>query len=632
MRDQSTPDTPAEPARDGATPARPGTVATVRACVVVPLCFPAHEGGLHGRIADLLARTLPTGNGSPSHMWEVDNGRVDTLYSLEPSIRQLVCPLPEDSLRAPAARAVPAAAGAVPAAAGPAAGAARNSGSTAAVGNPPERAWRNTTERRIVAAARRGEEWSAVALRLSSAPLALLAAPYVGTGKRRVPLGDLIRAHLMLFPLDTGALIVEVEISEEYSDLESASCEVADRLARAVALDDGQADGKASRKRGWSFGDPHETDTVARDAQVDRLPAALQNAFPRRTSIVDTGEHDGERVSTAVGCATLRDLADWLCDPAPTAGSGLVSLPRGGTSAVTQTLLLWPDPVDDAATIDRSLLRLARRRGDANDPPALPIDEALDTRWSASARRHLLVSRDGVAAISVATATAPQVERDNWPSSFIDGYGWLYGHCWAERLTLSQLALRTSAFVAKVPLDSATIDEDTREEAQKLVHLLVRYSATLVGDDPGGHHDLARFFRAVRRALGTPDQLEEIRAEVRELADLVEKGYERRMVELQQQRADSADELNRLVSVVGIAGAVAATITGVFGMNTAGLAGLGSWIPAVLLAGTATWAAAAWRNPSLGPRLGGAKAARQLKASSADGRTKQLPPATRGGA
>ncbi len=223
----------------------------------------------------------------------------------------------------------------------------------------------------------------------------------------------------------------------------------------------------------------------------------------------------------------------------------------------------------------RQLAFCLRRGYDPDRYPVGPEDRPDEVFWP-RAGRNIGVAREGVASLG---------DPEDWvefPNRFATVYSRLALHALAERASLSTLSRRISA-IAHANWEGADAEANLRKGAREAT----RYTLTMVMEDPGGLTDHAHFFRSAREALGTPEQLEEVREEIRELLSTVGADADRQRADETHVRDERERTFQRRISKVGAYASVGAVATGVLGMNAADYLGtLAAFldVPATVLA------------------------------------------------
>lgn len=203
----------------------------------------------------------------------------------------------------------------------------------------------------------------------------------------------------------------------------------------------------------------------------------------------------------------------------------------------------------------RQLAFCLRRGYDPARYPVGPEDKPDEVFWP-RAGRSIGLAREGVASLG---------DPEDWiefPNRFATVYSRLALHALAERASLSTLSRRISA-IAHTNWQGANADTKLREGAREAT----RYTLTMVVEDPGGLTDHAHFFRSARDVLGTPEQLAEVREEIRELLSTVGADAERQRATEAHARDERERIFQRNVSHVAAFASAIGVVAGLLGMN-----------------------------------------------------------------
>lgn len=366
--------------------------------------------------------------------------------------------------------------------------------------------------------------WTPRWLRLNDPMIDGLLADARPNGGRAAPVPRLRRVDLHLYPLDVGLFSL---LFDWPGDVDPGA--VRDALPALVSLRD--------RQHGWRFG-PAEG---PRPEQLARLPEALRGAHLPDARV------------------PLATLLDWLLDPDATDPPPRVE----GRRAFAHTSLFLAERPSDAEL--HALLYGLRRAADARQPPPAepsPREAVIALR----ANRVATLAREGAALVGWPQAgTDPAFEQAFFRKRAHALYLHLLLHAHAEQATLGRLA--RDAAVEAGGLGSPDTVAQRRDHLFDLARRMTTYTLSMVGDDPGGTTDYGTWFRAAREALGIPATLAEVRAEVRELFELVEAAYEREQQRSAAEAGRREEAFHRAVTVFGTTIGAAGLATGIFGVN-----------------------------------------------------------------
>ena len=375
---------------------------------------------------------------------------------------------------------------------------------------------------------------------------------------------------------------------------------------------------------GWSF-EPTEcpqlpTDAASLDdavAQNDALAAHLRSIGPAMWRAM-YGDISPGHAKTPLG---LGDLALWLL------GGEIRERPWQPTLLSTEVVYSSTQPphvhVDGTASrialpAVRAQIRSSRyaalhsvvvledeRPKDADEivwrlargyrPHYLPPETGSDTHGNLMQRlelrgdRMVAICREGAACLAWRDPRARDAfTAGTWTHKWLSIYLSLCLHARVERFSVGRLAAEIASFAPD--LDSAEHREP--EAVHDALRRIVQYTALMTVEDAGGLTDYARVFRACRSALCTASVLAELRAQVRELFDVVVAEYALRRTRIEAR-------VQRAINVLGSAG-VAVGSGGAL-VNVAPFRdwdAWGFWIPFGLVGAIAgTWLYLSHRQP-----------------------------------
>jgi len=510
-------------------------IAVARSALIVPLLFREDDRGMlspRERAGDFLGREVTDLKGRQLPLWTRVEGRVAEIAELEPAFRSVLAPA--------------------------SAGSASN-------------------------------RWSAEHLRLTDDARTRL---FVGGGlfrrlqrdKKRPDAprweawADELRVEqidLVLFPLDTAMLVVRLDWKRGRPlDVDGLCARLS--AARHLRLE----------SHGWGFGKPEPDVSKMSPEALDRYE---QNRAARRAWFERTlGSELGPALDGA-GPTGLEAIVYWLLGGQPAIELASARYVRHQTAVALET------PFDDEAELDEALYHASRATTPAYGAPR---DRDPDRVIEPYRNRRIALSREGTVSISWPSDVADveqaerslAYERDTWPHRFAGGgqnlgvYLLLCLHVRAQHLALQRLTARSLATAEALSDRRSLDDRDRRDELVELARLVALYDLTVATGDCGGVTEYSGYFRSLRAVLRIAPQLDETRAGVKALLELVDTAVERSRAELEQARSQRDREFQSFATDLGIIAVAFATVTGIMGANVPNLKMLAMWLAGIVVA------------------------------------------------
>ena len=362
-------------------------------------------------------------------------------------------------------------------------------------------------------------------------------------------------AWLYTFPLGAGAVVIRVDWGTP------TLRELVGWLQDFRHLLDESAAGA------WRFGPidrPIETVPEAHREKALKARTSKVEAFRQALGVDDLrGWDDDGEMSTKT---LVRALLNPVLTPEVRANDRFIDAVRFAQHQTVVLLEAEATPPTEEGR-EQLLFYLGRAAGTEYLPP--PMSHTPDRILYTRANRRIIASREGSAALCwMPGPDAPvkvdeDFERVTWPKRFLEVYLMLALHARAERRTLGHLAGEVAGYASRLSPDPESA-ADLRYDARKLRNTMTRFTLTMAGAESGGVTDYAWFFRETREALGVPDVLREVRAELDELSLRVEGEHARRQ-----------EEFQTAVGIIGVPAVMFSIVGGI--LQGAGVGGLTAW-------------------------------------------------------